>query len=105
MTMFCIANTLTYIDEFYNLGTPVSELARNSSTSISNLEKIFNQHFGVSPTAYRNTIRIEHSKQLLTGGYSIKEATQLTGFSDRYYFSKAFKKLTGITPGSFINSY
>ncbi len=100
-----ISNTLTYIEEFYNLETPISELARLSSTSVSNLEKIFNQQLGVSPTTYRNTIRVEHAKQLLARGYSIQEAAQLTGFSDRYYFSKVFKKLTGITPGNFINLY
>lgn len=100
-----IANTLTYIDEFYNLDTPVTELAKISSTSVSNLEKIFNHYFNMSPSAYRNKIRIERAKQLLAGGCSIEKAAYLTGFSDRYYFSKIFKKVEGVSPSVFMNSY
>ena len=100
-----IANTLAYIDEYYNLETPVTELAKLSSTSVSNLEKIFKKCFSMSPSAYRNKIRIEHAKQLLAGGYSIEKAAYLSGFSDRYYFSKTFKKITGITPSVFMHSH
>lgn len=100
-----IADTLTYIDEFYYLDTPVTELAKISSTSVSNLEKIFKQHFGISPSTYRNKLRIECAKQLLAGGYSIERAANLAGFSDRYYFSKTFKKVTGMTPSAFMHSH
>ena len=100
-----IANTLTYIGEFYNLNTSITELAKLSTTSVSNLEKIFKQCFELSPSAYRNKIRIEHAKQLLAGGFSIEETAYLTGFSDRYYFSKIFKKFEGMSPSEFMRSY
>lgn len=99
-----IAPTLTYINEHYDLDTSVSELARISSTSVTNLEKIFRQCFGMSPSAYRNNIRIERAKLLLAGSLSIEDAARLTGFSDRFYFSKIFKSLTGISPGAYIKS-
>ena len=100
-----IAPTLTYISEHYDLDTSVTDLAKISSTGVSNLEKIFKQCFGMSPAAYRNSIRIDCAKQLLSGGYTIEETARLTGFSDRYYFSKAFKTITGISPGQFIKAF
>jgi len=100
-----IADVLTYIEEFYYLDTPITELAKISSTSVSNLEKLFKQCFGVSPTTYRNKTRIEFAKQFLAGGYTIEATANLTGFSDRYYFSKTFKKMTGMSPSAFLHSH
>ena len=100
-----IANTLSYIEKYYNRNTPVTELAKISSTGVSNLEKVFKQCFDMSPSAYRNKIRIEYAKQFLARGCSIERTAELTGFSDRFYFSKTFKKFTGTTPRGFMNSY
>lgn len=100
-----IANTLSYIEKYYNRNTPVTELAKISSTGVSNLEKVFKRCFDMSPSAYRNKIRIEYAKQFLARGCSIERTAELTGFSDRFYFSKTFKKFTGTTPRGFMNSY
>ena len=100
-----IANTLSYIEKYYSRNTPVTELAKISSTGVSNLEKVFKQCFDMSPSAYRNKIRIEYAKQFLARGCSIERTAELTGFSDRFYFSKTFKKFTGTTPRGFMNSY
>ena len=43
----------------------------------------------------------EHAKELLSGGYSIEETANITGFSDRYYFSKMFKKHMEVSPGEY----
>lgn len=100
-----IANTLSYIEKYYNLNTPVTELARMSFASVSNLEKTFKRCFDMSPLAYRNKIRIEYAKQFLASGCSIEKTAELTGFSDRFYFSKIFKKVTGTSPRNFMDSY
>ena len=46
--------------------------------------------------------RIEHSIDLLkNSNFSIKEISEKSGFSNQYYFSSCFKKITGITPSQF----
>ena len=98
-----IRNSVSYISEHYSEDTSVHELAAMSNMCVSNLEKLFKKHFGMSPTAYRNKIRINHAKNLIMGGFSISEAAQMTGFSDYFYFSRVFKRFSGCSPGSFDN--
>ena len=100
-SLSAIAPALTHIERHYYKNTSVEELADMCSLSVSGIEKIFKRAFGMTPARYRNNIRIEHSKELLSGGYSIEEIANITGFSDRYYFSKMFKKQVGVSPGEY----
>lgn len=83
------------------------------ATSITGnlLQETFSYHFdylnrqfkiftGDSIFRYLTTIRIEKAKELLKIGYlSMEEIANQTGFCDSFYFSKVFKKETGVTPG------
>lgn len=60
---------------------------------------LFKQSTGSSFKEYLNMVRIEESKRLLTNtDYSIIDISLATGFEDQSYFSKVFKKYTGLTP-------
>ena len=50
-------------------------------------------------TAYIEAVRMEKAKQLLRDGrLSVSEAALHTGYSDPNYFSKVFKRYTGLSP-------
>lgn len=100
-SLTAVGPALTHIERHYNKDTTVEELAEMCSMSVSGLEKVFKKAFGMTPAKYRNSIRTEHAKQLLHGGYSIEETANITGFSDRYYFSKIFKQNVGVSPGEY----
>ena len=60
---------------------------------------LFKQSTGSSFKEYLNMVRIEESKRLLANtDYSIIDISLATGFEDQSYFSKVFKKFTGLTP-------
>ena len=60
---------------------------------------IFKQATGSSFKEYLNMVRIEESKRLLANTeYSLIDIAVATGFEDQSYFSKVFKKFTGLTP-------
>ena len=46
------------------------------------------------PTEVEDLLRAE-------GDYSVSEAAEMCGFSSLYYFSRAFKKHMGVTPGRY----
>ena len=96
-----IEKTVSYLNEFYTLDTSVEELAAISSTCVSNLEKAFKACMGMTPLAYRNKLRMERAKMLLSGGCGVAETCKRVGISDVYYFSRLFKKHWGISPAAY----
>jgi len=60
---------------------------------------MFKQSTGSSFKEYLNMVRIEESKRLLLNtDYALIDIAIATGFEDQSYFSKVFKKFTGLTP-------
>lgn len=63
---------------------------------------IFKQYTGISFIDYVTEVRIDEAKKLLKeSNYKIYQIAQMTGYENAYYFSKVFKKVTGITPKEF----
>ncbi|MBE6597621.1 MAG: helix-turn-helix transcriptional regulator [Ruminococcaceae bacterium] len=63
---------------------------------------VFRVYIGVTPNQYVTSKKIEHAKELLALGYlTVSDISELSGFSDIYYFSKIFKQQTGITPSQY----
>lgn len=69
------------------------------------LKRLFKKETGVSPIEYLTQKRIAYSKQLLEGRsertLTIKEIAGMVGYSDPYYFSRVFKKVTGKSPSEY----
>ena len=54
---------------------------------------------------YLRDIRIAHAKQLLTTtSMRIMEVSECVGFADESYFSKVFKKQTGVSPEDYAKT-
>lgn len=94
-------------------------LILNYSKSISNellskkfgfgpsyLSKIFRAVKGMSPSEYLSHYRVEKAKELFVEHPNMKvyDVANAIGMTDQYYFSKLFKKTTGVWPKEFINS-
>ena len=80
---------------------PPKELAKLCTLGISRFFELFRQETGVSPIRYRNMLRIEMSQQLLLGSDSIEAIADRLGFSSADYFTRVFKGIVGMTPGSY----
>lgn len=60
---------------------------------------LFKQYTGMNVSEYLMRFRVNRAKKMLDGSkLSIKEISELVGYSDQYYFSRIFKKLEGISP-------
>jgi two-component system, response regulator YesN len=74
----------------------VAEQVRLSPVYFSGL---FRRTAGTGFTEYLNQARIEEGKRLLTStDYSIVDIAVAVGYADQSYFSKVFKKHTGLSP-------
>lgn len=69
----------------------------------SYISKIFRNYKGVSPSEFLTSYRIDMSKKIMLERPEIllKEVAEMVGFSDQHYFSKTFKKETGMWPSEY----
>jgi len=78
------------------------ELAAQAGMSQSHFFRLFRTQMGASPNEWLRRERITQAKRrLIETDDSVKEVAQQTGYSDQFFFSKDFKRVTGFTPTEF----
>lgn len=90
---------IRYISQNFSRNLTLDEVADHVHLNPAYFSTLFKQSTGSSFKEYLNMVRIEESKRLLSNtDYSIIDISLATGFEDQSYFSKVFKKYTGLTP-------
>jgi AraC-like DNA-binding protein len=87
-----------------DLAAPLSndDLAEDAGMSTNAFIRLFRHSTGSSPQAWRAVRRVERACILLgSTAESIERIAALTGFCDRYHFSRAFKRLRGLGPAEY----
>lgn len=78
------------------------ELARLCGTTAVTLHRQFFKAAGATVKSWLLNYKMENAaNMLLAEEYSIKEIADTLGYSDRYHFSKVFKKYFGVSPAQF----
>ncbi len=91
-----------YVEENYTQSFTSEDIEHISSLSYDYANRIFKRQKGMSIISYRNRLRIEKAKLLLlTTDKTVEVIADETGFGDKYYFSKFFKKEVGVSPTHF----
>jgi YesN/AraC family two-component response regulator len=78
-------------------------LSKKFGFAPSYLSKLFRNYKGMSPSEYLINLRVEKAKQLMKSepDISSKEISIILGYSDPLYYSKIFKKVTGVWPSDY----
>ena len=91
-----------YVRENYGEKLTLSVIASKIGISQGYLSSVFKKQTGGNLNDYINQIKIDRAKELLEKKeYMMYEISDMLGFENPYYFSKVFKKLTGITPSEY----
>jgi AraC-like DNA-binding protein len=94
-----IENAILYIRKHINQPIELSELAESSRLSKTHFIRLFKQEVGSTPVQYINRKKIEQAQLLLlTGRMPVKTIAYSLAIDDDSYFSRMFKKTTGVTP-------
>jgi YesN/AraC family two-component response regulator len=96
-----VEHIIKHMTMHFSENLSIADLAEREKISVSYLVRIFKEITNQTPITYLNNIRMNKAKQLLADGCSVTETSENVGFSDVYYFSRAFKKYVGITPSKY----
>ena len=95
-----------YLETYYHESIQLEDLASMTHLSRFYISHSFKKEIGMSPMEYLIDIRIKESKILLrTTNYSISQVADIVGFTTPTYFSKQFRKSTGISPTDYREQY
>ena len=90
-----------YIQAHCEENVSLTDLSRVTGLSRYHLLRTFKKATGLAPHAYLLQVRTERARGLLRRGQSITEAAYAVGFADQSHLNRVFKKIHGITPGSY----
>jgi two-component system response regulator YesN len=96
-----IDKAMQFIRENYNKDISLASIASQINLSPFYLSKLFRRITGKTCTDIITEERIKAAKKLLLKNFSSKETCYLVGFNSQNYFTRIFKKFTGLTPGEF----
>ncbi len=96
----------SYIIENYRDDIKISQIAEQLNYSSSYMTKLFCQEYDCSPSKFLISIRIQHAKQILRSNQdlSVRQVGEAVGYPEQGYFSRIFKRHTGLSPNEYRES-
>ena len=100
-----VYKAIEYIKANYRKHISLEELAGITYMSRTYLSTLFKKETGYSISEYINYIRVDRAQSfLIESDMSIAEVARMCGFEDQSYFTKVFRKITGVTPKKYRGS-
>lgn len=94
-----LLTSINYIHDYFHSNLSLMGLALNVGLSPSHFCRSFKVSTGYSPYQYQLLIRIDRAKDLIVKtSTSMTEVAMITGYESLQSFSRAFKKVTGVSP-------
>lgn len=101
-----VSDTIFYIAKNLYQNISLTDICEALHFNPSYLSRLFKKEMNVTISEFILIEKIEEAKRLLIlSDHSILEISILLHFTDQSYFTKAFKKVTGITPKVYRNQH
>lgn len=86
----------------WNQSRKISDYADMCGISVSYFHALFHEWTGMSPAAFRTSLRIRNAKNLLVStSMPVRFIAEQVGFDDSFYFSRVFTAAVGISPTAY----
>ncbi len=101
-----VAQGLRMINSSFTGKITLSDVASGLHVNPTYFSSLFSQEMGKTFSDYIMELRISKAEDLLKNtGLSILDAATASGFEDQSYFTKVFRKHTGLTPGKYRKQF
>ncbi|MFD5316420.1 substrate-binding domain-containing protein [Streptomyces sp. NPDC127098] len=93
---------LAYIEQHYRHRFSRWQIAQAAGVSEDHLGRLFHRELGLTLWEYLTRLRIERAKERLQrSDDNVQTVARAVGFHDRAYFSRVFRRLTGVAPHAY----
>jgi AraC-like DNA-binding protein len=97
-----VLKIIDYIDNNYHKEMSNEFLAQKVNLAPNSFLRLFKQSMGITIQRYIQQTRINKAiLELSSSDVTIDQVAQRCGFSERYHFSKVFKRVAGISPARY----
>jgi two-component system response regulator YesN len=94
-----LIKAMEYIHEHYTETIQLGDAAEAALVSAAYLSRLFSEHLKTNFVDYLTELRVDRAEKLIRESrMNIKEVAYAVGYQDPNYFSKIFKKVTGLLP-------
>lgn len=94
-----------YLADRLSDAVTIEQICRDNLIGRSQLQKIFKERCGLGIIEYFSLLKINAAKEMIrTGHLNFTQISEQLGYSSIHYFSRQFKKLTGMTPSEYALS-
>ena len=91
-----------YIRNNYGKDININDIAIHFSITPAYLSRLFKKHSDVRPIEYLTSYRISQACDYFAHSQlTVREVAELCGYSNQFYFSKAFKQITSMSPSEY----
>ena len=99
-----VARMRHFVETHYMEDISVLDIASAFGYSEAYFCKLFKQNFGKNFVTYLTEYRVELAKRELADlSCNVKEIGQRVGYTDSNYFTKVFRRITGMSPSEYRN--
>lgn len=96
---------IDYLEANISCHVTIEEICRENLVGRSQLQKIFKEHCSSGIIEYFSNMKITAAKELIrTKRMNFTQVSEHLGYTSIHYFSRQFKKLTGMTPSEYSSS-
>lgn len=94
-----------YLEEKLNTRVTIEQICHDNLIGRSQLQKIFKEQCNMGIIEYFSLMKINAAKELMrTNHMNFTQISEHLGYTSIHYFSRQFKKVTGMTPSEYASS-
>ncbi len=99
------SSVLSYMEAHIRENLTIEQICRENSIGRSQLQKLFRERDNAGVIGHFSHMKIDLAKQMIReNNYNFTQISDSLGFSSIHYFSRQFKKITGMTPSEYASS-
>lgn len=94
-----------YMEDNLSTRLSIQTICRDNMIGRTQLQNVFQKEAGMGVIEYFSKMKIQNAKHMIRmGSLNFTQISEQLGYTSIHYFSRQFKKLTGMTPSEYASS-